>query len=264
MDVGVRVEHDTEAAVLRLVLDRPERLNAVDAGMLTALHAALEAAAADRACRAVILTGAGRGFCAGQHLGETLTETEKAPDLGAMIERVYNPLIRRMRSLPIPIVCAVNGIAAGAGASLALACDIVLAARSARFVQAFVRIGLIPDAGGSFFLPRLVGEARARAAMLLGEPVEAEQAAAWGMIWRAVADDDLAGEATALASVLARQPAGAMALIKQALAASPGHDLDRQLDLERDLQREAGRQADFREGIQAFREKRPARFAPLR
>ncbi len=242
----------------RIVLDRPDRLNALDISMHRALVAALDAADADTRCRAVLLTGAGRGFCAGQDL--TARAGGAAPDLGATLEAYYNPLIRRLRSLPMPVVCAVNGVAAGAGANIALACDIVLAARSARFIQAFARIGLVPDAGGTWILPRLIGDARARALMLLGDAIDAETAVAWGMIWRMVDDDALTPEAEALTARLATQPTQGFALTKQALLASPANGLDAQLDLERDLQRQAGQTPDYTEGVQAFLDKRAAVF----
>ncbi len=250
-----------EAGVLTLTLNRPERLNAFNAALHEALLAALERGAADPGCRALLLTGAGKGFCAGQDLSERAVAADGArPDLGLSIEKRYNPLIRALRRLPKPIVCAVNGAAAGAGANVALACDIVLAAKSAQFLQAFARIGLIPDAGGTWILPRLVGEARARALMMLADPIGAEEAEAWGMIYRAVDDSDLMGEARALAERLAAGPTHALGLIKRALAASPGSSLDAQLDLERDLQREAGGRDEYREGVRAFLEKRPADF----
>ena len=247
---------DRRAGVHVLTLNRPERLNALTAGLHAALMAALEAAAADPQCRAVLLHGAGRGFCAGQDL----TEVGPNPDLGEALERRFNPLIRRIRSLPRPVVCAVQGVAAGAGANLAFACDIVLAGHSARFTQAFVRIGLVPDAGGTWTLPRLAGDARARGMAMLGEPVTGSDAAAWGLVWRALPDEELIPEAERLAAHLATQPTQALALMKQALNASAAHTLDQQLDLERDLQRRAGGTPDFREGVQAFLEKRPARF----
>lgn len=247
--------------VAELTLNRPERLNAFTEAMHRELAAHLDRIEADPSLRAVLLTGAGRGFCAGQDLSErVMGEGDVPPDLGDTLERLYNPLVRRIRGLNRPVVCAVNGVAAGAGANLALACDIVLAARSAVFIQAFCRIGLIPDSGGTWFLPRLVGEARARALALLGESVPAEQAEAWGLIWKAVDDDRLLEEARSLARSLAAGPTRALSLIKQALASSWDNSLDAQLDLERDLQREAGRTADYREGVRAFLQKRPPRF----
>ena len=179
-----------------VALNRPERMNALDVATHQGLWSALDETERDPNCRALLLTGTGRAFCAGQDLAE-ITDPGAPSDLGALIERYYNPLIRRLRALPMPVICAVNGIAAGAGANIALACDIVLAARSARFIQAFVKIGLMPDSGGTFFL-RLVGEARARALTMLGEPIAAEQAEAWGLIWKCVDDDKLQGEAEAL------------------------------------------------------------------
>ncbi len=247
--------------VLELTLNRPDKLNAFNEEMHAALARALAQVAADESVRAVLLTGAGRGFCAGQDLADrAVADDDNPPDLGATLERWYNPLIRRLRTLDKPVVCAVNGVAAGAGANIALACDIVLAARSASFIQAFARIGLVPDSGGTWLLPRLVGEARARALALLGEKVTAEQAEAWGMIWKVVDDERLMEEARALADRLAAGPTRGFALIKRALLASWSQDLDAQLDLERDLQREAGRSQDYREGVRAFMEKRPPRF----
>lgn len=243
---------------MELTLNRPARLNAFNEDLHQRLAAILDEAAAV-SCRAVLLTGAGRGFCAGQDLGDRVNAAGPL-DLGATIERFYNPLVHRLRALAKPVVCAVNGVAAGAGANLAFACDIVLAARSAKFIQSFARIGLIPDSGGTFTLPRLVGDARARALMLLADPVEAEQAAQWGMIWKAVEDEGLMDEARRLTAHLATQPTQGLARIKAALNASATNDLDAQLTLERDLQREAGRTPDYREGVAAFMEKRPPRF----
>jgi 2-(1,2-epoxy-1,2-dihydrophenyl)acetyl-CoA isomerase len=244
-----------------LTLNRPERLNAFNEDLHAALRAALEETEAD-SCRAVLLTGAGRGFCAGQDLSDRAGR-EGPPDLGRTLDTLYNPLVRRIRALRKPVVCAVNGVAAGAGANLAFACDIVLAARSAKFIQAFARIGLVPDSGGTFFLPRLAGDARARGLALLGEPLPAETAEAWGLIWRAVDDEALMVEAEGLTARLATQPTQGLARIKAALNASAANDLDAQLDLERDLQREAGRTPDYREGVAAFMEKRPPRFTGL-
>ena len=245
-----------DGGVLMLTLNRPERLNTLTGLLHAALMQALTAAATDPAVRAVLLNGAGRGFCAGQDLAEVVP----GQDLGETLERRFNPLIRAIRGLPKPVVCAVQGVAAGAGANLALACDLVVAGAGARFLQSFVRIGLLPDAGGTWFLPRLAGETRARGMAMLGEPVTAAQAEAWGLIWRMVPDEALATEAGQLAQQLAGLPTQAMRLIKQAFAASGGNTLDQQLDLERDLQREAGGTPDFTEGVRAFLEKRPARF----
>jgi 2-(1,2-epoxy-1,2-dihydrophenyl)acetyl-CoA isomerase len=244
----------------KLVLNRPDRLNAANAAMLTALLAALDDAESDNTCRALLLTGEGRGFCAGQELGPAMMPGPNGPpDLGAVAD-LHHRLVRRLRSVKLPVVCAVNGVAAGAGASYALACDIVLAAHGARFIQAFVKIGLVPDSGASFFLPRLIGEARARALAMLGETVDAERAEAWGMIWRAVDDAALQPEAEKLTAHLATQPTEALAAMKRMFAASATNSLDAQLDLEQDLQAEAGRSADYAEGVRAFLEKRAPVF----
>src|SRR5260370_20053035 len=197
-----------------VTLNRPDRLNAFNEAMHRALTQALDDAGNDIGCRAVLLTGAGRGFCAGQDLGDVAVSDGAAPDLGTTIENFYNPLVRRIRSMNKPVVCAVNGTAAGAGANIALACDIVLAARSAKFIQSFAKIGLVPDSGGTWFLPRLIGEARAKALAMLSEPVSAETAANWGLIWRAIDDDKLNHEAEMLAIPLAAQPTQGIAMIK--------------------------------------------------
>ncbi len=243
-----------------LSLNRPDRINAFSTGMAATLVAALEAAAADDTCRAVLLHGEGRGFCSGQDL----TEVPQSADLGHLLELRYVPIIRLLRTMAKPVVCAVHGVAAGAGANLALACDIVIAGETAKFIQAFVRIGLIPDVGGTWFLPRLVGSARARALAMLGEPVEARQAEQWGMIWRAVPDESLMAEAAAVAARLASLPTQAIALMKRALEVSENHTLEQQLVAEQDAQREAGYTPDFAEGVRAFVEKRPAVFTGLK
>jgi 2-(1,2-epoxy-1,2-dihydrophenyl)acetyl-CoA isomerase len=245
-----------------LTLNRPDRLNSFNEAMHERLMAALVDAEADEGCRALLLTGAGRGFCAGQDLSNRVFEPGVVPDLTRTIERWYNPLVRKLRSLPMPIVCAVNGVAAGAGANIALACDIVLAARSAKFIQAFAKIGLLPDSGGTWFLPRLVGAARARGLALLAEP--AGKAEEWGLIWRAVDDESLMIEATKLVEHLAMQPTIGLALAKRALDASETNTLDQQLDLERDLQGEAGRTPDYMEGVGAFFGKRAPVFTGRR
>ncbi len=250
-----------EAGVLTLTLNRPERYNALNIPLQEALAVAIGRAAADDDCRVVMLSGAGKGFCAGADLADRSIAPEGVrPDLGESLDKRYNPLIRAMRSLPKPIVCAVNGAAAGAGANLALACDIVLAAKSAKFLQAFARIALVPDAGGTWILPRLIGDARARALMMLADPISAEDAAAWGMIYRAVDDDQLMGQAREIAERFAAGPTRAYGLMKRAFAASSVNSLDAQLDLERDLQREAGGTDDFVEVVRAFLEKRQANF----
>lgn len=245
----------------KLVLNRPDKLNALTAEMMGALVAALDAAEADPACRAVLLTGAGRGFCAGQELSPALMPGAYGPpDLGRMADTHHHRVVRRIRSLNLPVICAVNGVAAGAGAGFALACDVVLAARSASFAQVFGRIGLVPDSGNSFFLPRLVGEARARALAMLTDAVPAERAEAWGMIWQAVDDATLAEAAEALTARLAAGATEALALTKRLFNASASNGLDAQLDLERDCQAEAGRTADYAEGVEAFLAKRKAAF----
>ncbi len=250
-----------EAGVQRITLNRPDKLNAFNPEMHGMLRAALAQADSDLAIRCVLLTGAGRGFCAGQDLSEREVKSGDAPlDLSVTISSYYNPLVRRMRALPKPIVCAVNGVAAGAGASLALACDLVLAARSASFIQAFARIGLVPDSGGTYFLPRLVGRARAMGLALLGDKLAAEDAERWGLIWKCVDDDKLAEEAAKLAQTLACGPTRGYGLIKRALEASTDNTLDAQLELERDLQREAGFSDDYREGVAAFLAKRKPEF----
>jgi 2-(1,2-epoxy-1,2-dihydrophenyl)acetyl-CoA isomerase len=243
----------------KLVLNRPDKLNAMNEAMLTALLAALDEAEADTTCRAVLLTGTGRGFCSGQELNASVMPgPDGPPDLQRLASTYHHRVVQRIRDLKLPVVCAVNGIAAGAGASFALACDIVLAARGAQFIQAFVRIGLVTDSGASFFLPRLIGEARARALAMLGEPVGAAQAEAWGMIWKCIDDDALMAEAEALTARLAAGPTAALALMKRAFASDA---LAAQLDLEAELQGIAGRGADFAEGMRAFLDKRKPNFA---
>ncbi|HEY7244125.1 MAG TPA: enoyl-CoA hydratase-related protein [Xanthobacteraceae bacterium] len=230
---------ERHAGYRSITLNRPRRLNAFSERMLDELRRAIDEAESDGACRALLLTGAGRTFCAGQDLNERVSP-QGEPIVGASsLETYYNPLLRKLRALPFPVVAAVNGIAAGAGANVALACDIVLAARSASFVQAFIRIGLVPDCGGTWSLPRLVGPARARALALTGEPLPAEKAQAWGLIWKAVDDGALLDEAHKLCRHFAAAPAVALALTKRALDESWNNDLDTQLDLEREMQREA-------------------------
>lgn len=238
-----------------IVFNRPERLNAFNDAMQQALAQAIDEAEADASCRALLITGEGRGFCAGQDLSDRIAKPGETVVLGATQDAYYNPLVRKLRSLPFPVVAAVNGVAAGAGCNIALACDIVLAARSSNFVQSFARIGLIPDSGDTWILPRLVGDARARGLALLAEPLGAEQAEAWGLIWKCVDDASLVAEAQKLCEHFASAPTQGLALIKRALNASPGNTLDTQLELERDLQRQASRTPDYAEGVRAFMEK---------
>ncbi|HEY7238976.1 MAG TPA: 2-(1,2-epoxy-1,2-dihydrophenyl)acetyl-CoA isomerase PaaG [Burkholderiales bacterium] len=250
-----------DAGVLSLTLNRPDRLNAFTPEMHKQLREALEQARDEAEVRAVLLTGAGRAFCAGQDLSERKASAEAAPiDLSVSLGSNYNPLVRRLRALPKPVVCAVNGVAAGAGANIALACDVVLAARSASFVQSFSKLGLVPDSGGTYFLPRLVGSARAMGLALFGERLSAEDAERWGLIWKAVDDERLVEEARTIAQTLATGPTKGYGLIKKAILASAGNSLDAQLDLERDLQREAGFSEDYREGVNAFLEKRKPQY----
>jgi 2-(1,2-epoxy-1,2-dihydrophenyl)acetyl-CoA isomerase len=261
MAAGGTILVASNGGLTTLTLNRPDKLNSFNEAMHAELRTVLEHCAADPGCRSILLTGAGRAFCAGQDLSDrAMSADEGPPDLGDTLERLYNPLIRLVRTLEKPVVCAVNGVAAGAGANLALACDIVLAARSASFIQAFCRLGLVPDAGGTWLLPRLVGEARARGLALLGERLTASQAEAWGLIWRCVDDDRLLPEAMATAEQLAQGPTRGLALIKQALNASAGNSLDDQLRLESRLQQTAGRTDDYLEGVRAFQEKRAPRF----
>jgi 2-(1,2-epoxy-1,2-dihydrophenyl)acetyl-CoA isomerase len=243
-----------------LTLNRPDKLNAFNDAMLEALTAAVADAEADESMRALMITGAGRAFCAGQDLADRLAKPGETVVLGVSLEKYYNPLVRRLRALRFPVVAAVNGVAAGAGANLALACDIVVAARSAKFVQSFARIGLVPDCGGTWFLPRLVGDARARGLALLAQDLLADKAAEWGLIWRCVDDNALIYEARRICEHFSIAPTQGLALIKRALAASAGNTLDEQLDLERDLQREAGFMPDYQEGVRAFMEKRKPNF----
>ncbi|MCG6858645.1 MAG: 2-(1,2-epoxy-1,2-dihydrophenyl)acetyl-CoA isomerase PaaG [Salaquimonas sp.] len=250
-----------EDGVLYITFNRPDRLNAFNAEMSEAFIAALKRAEARASARAVLITGAGRGFCAGQDLGDRdPRKMSEKPDLGATVEAYYNPTIRLIRGLEKPVICAVNGVAAGAGANIALACDIVLAAKSAKFIQAFARIGLVPDSGGTWSLARLLGEARAKGLALTAEPVDAPTAADWGLIWKAVDDEALQDEAEKLAKAMAAGPTKGLALTKKAIQAAATQSMDAQLDLERDFQREAGRTDDYAEGVAAFIDKRPPVF----
>ncbi|MEO9527813.1 2-(1,2-epoxy-1,2-dihydrophenyl)acetyl-CoA isomerase PaaG [Roseibium sp.] len=247
---------------LLVTLNRPDRLNAFNEDMHHALRGHLTDAEETADIRAVLLTGAGRAFCAGQDLSDRdMRAGGPAPDLGVTLDTLYNPLVRQIRSMNKPVVCAVNGVAAGAGANIALCCDIVLAAQSARFIQAFSKIGLVPDSGGTWLLPRLIGEARAKALAMTGAPLDAETAASWGLIWKCVPDSELMMEAGNLAGQLAVGATRGLALTKQLIQQAAGQPLDQHLDSERDAQRQAGRTADYKEGVTSFLEKRPARFS---
>jgi 2-(1,2-epoxy-1,2-dihydrophenyl)acetyl-CoA isomerase len=246
--------------VATLTLNRPERLNSFNTEMHEEIVSILDTVESDPAIRAMLVTGAGRGFCAGQDLNARRPGEDGKIDAGDALERYYNPLARRLRAMPKPIVAAVNGVAAGAGASFAFTCDIVVAARSATFLQAFSRIGLVPDAGSTYFLPRLAGSARAMGMALLGESLSAERAEEWGLIWKVVDDAQLMDEAKAIVGKLAQGPTKGLGLIKQAIYRSLDNEFAAQLDLERDSQMKANQTEDFREGVTAFLEKRPPRF----
>lgn len=254
------VLYEISDGIARITLNRPDKLNSFTAAMHGELRQAIGRTAADGA-HALILTGAGRAFCTGQDLAERIVpHGAPAPDLGHSIEAHYKPLVLALRALPLPVIAAVNGAAAGAGANLAFACDIVLAARSAVFIQAFSKLGLGPDCGGSYFLPRLAGTARAMGLLLTADRLGAEQAEQWGLIWKCVDDARLMPEAEALAARFVQGPPLAYAAIKRALQASADNSLEQQLDLERDTQRELGRSEDYREGVSAFMEKRAPVF----
>jgi 2-(1,2-epoxy-1,2-dihydrophenyl)acetyl-CoA isomerase len=244
----------------RLTLNRPDRLNAFTVQMHGEVAQVLSEVERDDGMRVLVITGAGRGFCAGQDLMDPALMAKSELDLGETLENNYNPLVRRLAGLPKPVLCAVNGVAAGAGANIAFAADIVLAAKSAKFIQSFANIGLVPDAGGTWILPRLAGQARAMALAMTGQPLTAEQAEAWGLIWRAVDDASLAAETEALAARLAAGPTKGLAAIKKAIRAAWSNDLDAHLDVERDLQSALGRSGDYREGVMAFVEKRAPKF----
>jgi len=240
-----------------VTLNRPDKLNATTRNMHAELRSAFDQIEKSRA-RAVLLTGAGRAFCAGQDLADLRMDGPK--EIQEILREDFNPLVSRIRNLPMPVVCAVNGIAAGAGANLALCCDLVLAAKSAKFLQAFAKIGLIPDAGGTWTLPRQVGEARAKGLSMLAEPLSAEKALEWGLIWQVCEDDTLMAETAALATRLASQPTKAFALIKQAINASSSHGFDAHLAVEARLQEQAAATHDYNEGVTAFLEKRKPVF----
>ncbi|MCA0871102.1 2-(1,2-epoxy-1,2-dihydrophenyl)acetyl-CoA isomerase PaaG [Seohaeicola saemankumensis] len=243
-----------------ITLNRPDRLNSFTEEMHLALRAAIEAAR-DGGARALLLTGAGRGFCAGQDLGDRdPRKMDGPPDLGHTVRTFYAPLVNLIRSLEFPVICAVNGVAAGAGANLALACDMVLAAESAKFIQSFSKVGLIPDTGGSWHLPRLLGEARAKGLAFTAEPLPAAKAADWGLIWKALPDDQLMQEARALAAKLAVGPTLGLGLSKMAIQASAVDTLGDHLELEADYMKRCGESADYAEGVASFLEKRAPEF----
>lgn len=255
------IEFSVEERVATVVLSRPERLNSFNEQMHSELRNALERVRDGGDARCLLMTGAGRGFCAGQDLADRHVAADEAPpDLGDTLGRNYNPLVLTLRNLEMPVICAVNGVAAGAGANIALAADIVLAARSAKFIQSFCKVGLLPDSGGTWILPRLIGRSRAMAIAMLGEPVTAEQAQDWGMIFKCTDDDKLMDEALTLARHLATQPTMGLSLLKKAMNASSNNSLEEQLYLELKLQRRGGRTHDYREGVSAFMEKRSPSF----
>ncbi len=259
------IKVDVTDGVATLTLNRPERLNSFTVAMHGEVRAALEAIAADRSIRCFVLTGAGRGFCAGQDLSDRAVLPNAAPDsegvdLGASIENYYKPLLQRLRTLPMPTIAAVNGVAAGAGANIPFACDLVFAAQSSSFIQSFSKLGLVPDCGGTWWLPRLIGPARTMGLTLLGDKLSATQAADWGLIWRCVADDQLLSTVKTVALQLAAGPTRGFVRTRQAIDAAMLLPFEGALDLERDYQRELGRSADYREGVSAFIDKRAARF----
>jgi 2-(1,2-epoxy-1,2-dihydrophenyl)acetyl-CoA isomerase len=252
---------DITDGIATLTLNRPDKLNSFTQAMHEEVRHALHKVGADKSVRVFVLTGAGRGFCAGQDLSDRSVEPGARPvDLGDSVEKNYAPLVLALRALPMPVICAVNGVAAGAGANIALACDVVLAAKSASFVEVFCKLGLIPDTGGTYFLPRLIGNARAMGLAMLGERLSAEKAEAWGLIWKAVPDEELAAETQAMARHFASAPTKGLAFTKQALYASPHNTLQQQLTLECGMMSELGRSDDYREGVAAFMEKRAPQF----
>ena len=255
------IQVEVTQGVATVTLNRPDRLNSLTREMLTELNNALAVVRLDASVRCLVLTGAGRAFCTGQDLDDESVDPALGPvDLGAVIEHGYRPIVLGIRDMPFPVLAAVNGVAAGAGANIALACDVVIAALSASFIQPFCRLGLLPGAGGTWTLPRLVGPARAMGMALFGEPLEAADAQAWGLIWECVPDEGLAARTRQLATQLAQGPTLGLARTKQAIQASSAQTLEASLDLESAFLRELGGSLDYREGVAAFRARRPARF----
>jgi len=251
-----------QQGVARVTLNRPDKLNSFNEAMHAELRQVLDQVQEDPAVRVLLLTGAGRGFCAGQDLGDRAMQIDSGakPDIGNTVERFYKPLVLRLQNLRVPTLAAVNGIAAGAGASIALACDLVVAAKSASFLQAFAKIGLMPDTGGTWFLPQRVGMARAMGLAMLADKLPADKAAEWGLIWAAIDDAEFPAHIEALAKQLSQAPTKALVRLRQAMHAAPSHTLEQQLSMEATLMRELGWSADYSEGVKAFLAKRPAQF----
>lgn len=258
------ISYHVADGVATITLNRPDKLNSLIGAMALEVHSALDIAAADTTAKTVVLTGAGRAFCAGQDLADPAMSPKPGSnlpaDIGDVVEAFYSPLVRRLRAMPKPVVCAVNGVAAGAGANIALACDIVIAVQTASFIQPFCKLGLVPDAGGTWLLPQLVGRARAVGLALLGDKLTAEQAAQWGLIWKCVATADFEAEVNSIAKTLAAGPTLGYVRTREAIDAAATSTLDAQLDMERDMQRELGNSQDYAEGVKAFIGKRPPVF----
>lgn len=255
------IKLEKKDGVASLTLNRPDRLNSFNVQMHKELQNALEGVSTDNETRCLLITGEGRGFCAGQDLSDRAVNADgEAPDLGISVEKYYNPLIRRITSLKMPVICALNGVAAGAGASLVMACDIVIAARSASFILSFAKVGLVPDSGSSWHFTRALGLPRAKALAMLGNKLKADQAEQWGLIYQVVDDENLMDEANRLAQHLATQPTEALANIKELIHTSFDYDLNEQLERERNAMQHLGRSHDYKEGVSAFMEKREARF----
>ena len=258
------INYSTTDGVATLTLNRPDKLNSLMGAMMLEMFSALGMAAQDNAVRAVVLTGAGRAFCAGQDLADPSMSSrpgsDTSADIGDVVDTFYSPLVRRLRAMPKPVVCAVNGVAAGAGANIALACDIVMAVQTASFIQPFCKLGLVPDAGGTWLLPQAVGRARAMGLALLGDKLSAEQAAQWGLIWKCVASADFEAEVSAVAKALAAGPTLGYVRTREAIDAAATSTLDAQLDMEAAMQRELGNSQDYAEGVKAFIAKRPPVF----